>query len=404
MRVHPLRSVLFALAAAVPGCTSSDASGSDRATVRDSAGITIVETTRAAWTDSAAAWTIDPSPRLDIGIVDGALPYLLDRVVGATRLPDGRIVIANGGTNELRFFDSAGVHLQSVGGTGEGPGEFEYVRALSRCGADSLFAHDLNWQVKLFTADGEFVRQQLLQEPGSPRTPYQLACSPRGGFVISGWGMGDGPPQPGFSRAMTTVWLLDATGDSIGTIGAHLASERLTSSTGSRPHPFGRTTVFAFGAEEVYLGDGSRFEVKRHARDGRLVGIQRAPPEDLSITEDLLNAYREDVLSRVSESLRPAFEREFREMPLTDGVPAFTAIRLDPAEHVWVRRFTIPGETRETWGVFAPDGIFLGHLTMPPRFTLLEIGSDYVLGLSRDEDGVQRVQLHALDRRGERRS
>lgn len=399
MHVRRSATVLLAFAVVLPACRPGDASDADRATVRDSAGITIVETVRPAWSDSASAWTIDPRPTTEIGLVEGDLPYLLDRVEGATRLPDGRIVVANRGTNELRFFDAAGAFLQSAGGTGGGPGEFEYLRGLERCGADSLFAFDLNWQTKVFTADGAIVRQMVLLEPGSRRPPYQLACSPTGGFVISGWGISEGPPEVGFYRSMTAVWLLDADGDSLVSLGEHLGSERIGTPNGSGPHPFGRTTRFAIAADEVYLGDGSRFEVRRYSRDGRLIGIQRAPAEDLSITDALVSAYRDDMLERLPESRRPAFERELRDMPMPDGVPAFTDLRLDEAGYLWVQRFRVPGDTGDVWGIFAPDGVFLGHLTMPERLTVHEIGEDYVLGVATDDDGVQRVRVHALERR-----
>jgi hypothetical protein len=35
---------------------------------------------------------------------------------------------------------------------------------------------------------------------------------------------------------------------------------------------------------------------------------------------------------------------------------------------------------------------------MPPGLTLMDVGADYVLGLTTDENGVQYVQLHALQK------
>ena len=57
-------------------------------------------------------------------MLEGEDPYMLFGVRDATKLPDGRIVVVNAGTMELRVFDALGTHLATWGGRGEGPGEF----------------------------------------------------------------------------------------------------------------------------------------------------------------------------------------------------------------------------------------------------------------------------------------
>ena len=79
-------------------------------------------------------------------------------------------------------------------------------------------------------------------------------------------------------------------------------------------------------------------------------------------------------------------------------MPAFVEMHAAPDGHLWVERFRFPGDTGRRWGVFAPDGAFLGNLELPPNFAVTEIGNDYVLGVVTDELGVERVQLHRLIR------
>ena len=55
---------------------------------------------------------------------------MLDGVIDALVLSDGRIVVANQGTYELRVFNPSGIHFDTWGGEGEGPGEFPYLRGL----------------------------------------------------------------------------------------------------------------------------------------------------------------------------------------------------------------------------------------------------------------------------------
>jgi hypothetical protein len=46
--------------------------------------------------------------------------------------------------------------------------------------------------------------------------------------------------------------------------------------------------------------------------------------------------------------------------------------------------------------VFDRDGAWLGDVTLPAHFQPYDIGADYVLGVARDDDGVQTVVQYAL--------
>ena len=392
-------TLVVVLVASAAACDRSGDAAPGAVVTRDSAGIAIVESSGPAWSGPDAGWSVDPAPRVAIGEADGDAPYLLDRVEGATRLPDGRIVVADGGSNQLRFYDARGTYLRAVGGSGGGPGEFEHLRGLERCGADSLFAFDLRWRLTVFTADGRAARDLDPKLPGGDMPPYALACSPTGRFVVTGWGDIEREHRLGLYRSMTRVWTLDAAGGAAGDLGEHLGSERIGTRGGSGPHPFGRATRVAVGADAVYLGSGERLEIRRHAHDGRLTHLWRAPAEELAITPAVRDAHRAAMLQRVDPARHPALERELREMPMPDGLPAFTRLEVDGTGHVWAERFRVTGDTAAVrWAVFAPDGALLGHVALPPRFALHEIGDDYVLGTATDDEGVQRVQLHALRR------
>lgn len=113
------------------GCDTRDDLSSGAAIVRDSAGIEIVETTSQRY---PSEWRLETKSDWAVGEIEGDPAYLLSRVAGAMQLPDGRVVVADGGTNEVRFYGSRGEHLQTVGRSGEGPGEYQYLRALAAVG------------------------------------------------------------------------------------------------------------------------------------------------------------------------------------------------------------------------------------------------------------------------------
>ena len=82
------------------------------------------------------------------------------------------------------------------------------------------------------------------------------------------------------------------------------------------------------------------------------------------------------------------------------------SIRLDAEENLWVEPYSLPGAQAAPFEVYAPDGTWLGAVATPPGLGLgtdrvpvgFEIGEDYVLGLWRDELGVEYVRMYGLER------
>src|SRR5688500_13596154 len=64
----------------------------------------------------AVRWTLEPAPLVRIGADDGG--QSLHRVAAATRLADGRIAVANGGSHQIRIFGSDGALVRDVGRVG----------------------------------------------------------------------------------------------------------------------------------------------------------------------------------------------------------------------------------------------------------------------------------------------
>jgi hypothetical protein len=68
---------------------------------------------------------------------------------------------------------------------------------------------------------------------------------------------------------------------------------------------------------------------------------------------------------------------------------------------VWVAQY-VPSaaisSTPREWFVFDSAGEWLGTIPLPPNFDLYEVGSDYLLGRSRDEAGVETIQVLDLVR------
>ena len=396
---------ILSIACALHACANDTAR--DPFTARDSAGVYIVTTDTSTWGE--AAWRLTADPLLTIGAEEGDTLYLLSRTAGAIRLDDGTVVVADGGSNQVRFYDANGRFLRAVGREGKGPGEFEYIRNLKRCGTNFIYAFDLHWQAKIYDLQGELLREMPLLDPASGTTPYALACSRSGRFVITGWGARTATPVIGFYRATAPVSVLDENGSLLASLGEFPSSERIGTARGSGPHPLGRSTSVEIGADAVYVGTADALEVRKYslgprgaandvgaAATAQLIGIMRGPPQDLTIRPADLDGYRAAQLAEVSADQRPEVERQLRDMPLPPSFPAYTELKFDADGNLWVRRFQRPGEETPRWTIFGPDGVMQGDVITPPGLTVTEIGTDYVIGVHRDDLGVERVQVYGL--------
>lgn len=112
---------------------SSESREVPSATVQDSAGIRMVENVVPGG-DVPVYGTVG-EPDLEIGVVEGDPVYVFSFVADARTLPNGDVVVVDGGfqgtEQELRIFDSGGRHLRTIGRRGKGPGEFTRLTPLA---------------------------------------------------------------------------------------------------------------------------------------------------------------------------------------------------------------------------------------------------------------------------------
>ena len=69
-------------------------------------------------------------------------------------------------------------------------------------------------------------------------------------------------------------------------------------------------------------------------------------------------------------------------------------IKADSKDRLWIRSFEGYGTELATWVIVLPDGKPMARALLPTSIRLLEIGTDYLLGLNRDADGVETVEFY----------
>ena len=392
-----LAIAIFVAAACQVACR---AEASAQAT-RDSAGIRIVDNARPA-DGSRLPWRIGVEPALSIGEVVGEEAYLLHRANDATILPDGRIVIANTGSSELRVFDAAGVHLATWGREGEGPGEFTSLAGVEPWPGDSVVAwNSSTWVISVFDAEGALGRSFTLDSEAGTLEPRTVLHD---GSILGRTGEVTGD---GYRRSRETYELRRVEGGSPVEFGthpgeeSHLEWEGRTAVTGLIP--FGRWLWEAQWGELVVLTTDDNYEIRAYdPSTGALARIVRRDYENRAPTREEVDEAIEAALERAGLTGQhlEMTRRGYRSMPIVEQYPAFSNLLIDPLDHLWVREATLPGMDRPAplWTVFDPEGRALGFIETPDGLTVYEIGADYLPGLATDEMGVESVQLWELER------
>ena len=395
-------SLLLTLSTVACGDSNQTTDDGLAATVEDSAGITIVENDPPP-ADSRLPWQFSPQPSLSIGSVDSGAADEFFEVTDATRLADGRIVIANSGSSEIRVFNADGSHAATWGRRGEGPGEFTYgPSAVALWPGDSIAAPNPGGrEVSLFDLDGNHGRDVALN--ASLGNVEDLI--PAGKIVASSVMIEPGTPGSSNLIRYITEWaVLDADGTRNASLGEFLVSEDWTirgpdgSIQGSSPHPFGRRTSSAVWGELVAIGVQDSYEIKAFAADGTLARIVRHGGDPESPTQDDMDALFDRMFGNLPDEAQARARSMLQDMPPVDSYPAFEEILADGVGYLWVREYRKFGEGAAVWTVFDPEGRVQGLVETPAGLNVFEIGEDYVLGSAEDEMGVEHVQVWGLDR------
>lgn len=389
------RAAALLAGAVLAGC-GGDAEETSGATIRDSAGIRIVENPA----EPPARWSLGPEPLLDVGVVEGDEAYQLSDVTGAVWSARGELVVANRGTNEVRFYDADGRHVRSVGREGEGPGEFLALGSLERRG-DSLIVHDgRGWRFTIYSNDGE-----LLDTTPTDRPHIGLLSD---GTLLSYGVLPEGPRSPG-TYARSNGILIRDTGAIADTIARFRMFEAWTDTeVPGRSEPiFGHDTRVLVTGERVYVADNEAHEIRVLRSDGSLERVIRRTGAPRPLTEEDRDRFIDVRAQEYGDSPRAeVFMPAYRRQPARSTMPAFGRsglvddrlpwLLVDGMGRLWVLDYlAFPDET-PTWIVYEPEGRLLAEVPTPVGLALTYADAERVVGIWRDALAVEHVRVYEL--------
>lgn len=396
---YSTRSVLLLPLIAVAACAEQ---GTDSlVTVTDSAGTSVV-VNHATEGQVPLLFTAD-SVTLRLGVVEGEPAYTFSSVRDVKATPGGGVLVAEGQSRELRVFDGSGRHLRTLGGRGEGPGEFAALSGIAGTAGDTVWAWDARSQrLSTFLLGGE-----LLETIPGDGDPYgrilELRRLADGTFIArSRWRARDGGSRESSELVLVRDTLvlrhLDPalrTMDTVAVLPSDEFMQRTTTAgSGSgvmvsaqlAPRPFGRSTPFTLGGTAVVVGINDSFEWSARSADGHVTTVSRVLGIERPLAPEAVDRLREYYLSfATTVEQRQRVSDLFEGHPLPETIPPFESIRVDPAGRVWVARYKVTPDDESTWYVFSSEGRLLGRASLPVGLSVHEIGRDFVLGVLRDE-------------------
>jgi hypothetical protein len=377
----------------------TDSSAGPASVVRDSAGIQLVENVRPHWA-AGEEWLVG-EPGLTIG---GDPNDDLFAVAGAALLLDGRVAVAVAGTSEVRIYRPDGVLEHAWGRPGDGPEEFRLLARMGRGGGDTLWVHDYGHSRIVWLSPGDGFLGALTLAP--PLSAGMVTGRRSDGSFVLGqlWGT---PPlgatvSEGLAREAAAYVAYRPDGTPQDTLTLEPGREVMHRRDGERMTM--GSVPFAHHASDALLGDAlvvgdqvtRSFRIWAH---GGVTSVVRWTGPPLELEDEEVRAWTREAVADAPEAERTSLRAWYTDLPTPETKPAYGRFLPDPTGALWVAEYAARGEPTR-WDVFDDQGRWMGPVTMPSGFRLLEIGADHVVGVVRDHLDVERVEVRAILRGG----
>lgn len=367
----------------------------------DSGGVEIVRSTDQPWPRGEL---VHPARRVFGSETDG--PELFGRVAGARLHRNGSLWIEESQTREIRVFESgSGAHLFTIGGRGDGPGEFRRSEFLGFDGEGSAYVYDHEHRrLSVFSESGELRRSHLMP-PSLGISPRPRHVTPAGtllGHIVGG--LERRPVDGSTVRDTVRIWTMPLDGTAPALLMETLGALWYFHDGTPVSVPFAGGPRLGFRDDRVYVVDNSgeaSFSVYGPAGLERRVEIGRA-----SLQVD--GASRAMFAERIrragySASQLRIYEEHLSDMPIPEAQRHWDAVAVTDEGGVWLLRPRDPEPAMagvpaddQVWDVFDADGVFVGHMRLPANIRLMQLSGESALTIVGDELGRVTVAINEV--------
>jgi hypothetical protein len=329
-------------------------------------------------------------PQTTIGATEGEGPDVFAQIVDVELDAMGRVWIADGQQNQIRVFDSAGVHVRTLGARGGGPKEFNGIAGMDWAADGTLWVLDGgNMRFAVYDTAGRFITTHR-REVNIVTTPWPLGFDIRGNLYDRASVTSPGDEEvrvvrfgPGLQPRDTfrVPPFQDPVFEVAGEHGGNRSINRVNV-------PFAASQIWRLDPEGfVWVAVTDRYRLTRYRFDGtmdRMVERRTAAqPVTAEQRKAILDTYRrfEQSGGRIDQSRIPKTHPVIVEFFVADD------------GHLWVMPYR---GSPAKMDIFAPDGTYPGEVSNPGRLLpspVPAIRGDRMAGVVVDRDGLQSVLL-----------
>ena len=397
------------------GCGGGEGTEADGLVVRNSAGVEIVEHL-AAYIAALPVWTVEGEPVLDLGGGDDPAEEFTS-IRGALRFVDGRVLVAEGGSNELRLFGPDGAYVGTWARQGQGPGEFSGISEPRLLADDTVVVVDLRARrTSVFSTDGQFQRQILHPRgPGSESYSNLLGHWHDGGLLAEMRPMLTSPASATgpVSRDSFALGWMEGESSSFDTLVVVPAfewfpvefSEGGQALLGHGSVTFGRDTRLGHEGRRLFIGTNETNEIRLY-EDRTLRRIIR----DGTSAEPVMEEHRAQFFrdrkasfqrSNVSEQIRAEWRANLeRTTRFAEVFPHHDRLMIGTDGALWVEMWRSYEDEGRRFVVYDTQGRAIARANFPGRVRPLQVGPYYLVGMWRDPDDVPFVRVWRVRQEG----
>jgi hypothetical protein len=376
----------------------------------DSSGVHTVHSRHPRW-EEAGFWTVAREPSVSVGGLNGPIEEILEEVSAARRQRDGDLVVADRQGRAVRVYDGQGSFVKSLGRPGAGPGEFQSPAEVVLAPGDSILVWDEQlFRLSLFDEGGKPLGDRTLdmgvvaRKVDPPLYPGVVRPLPEGGFLVRLVDKGGGKGTvAGLSRRRSGALWVAEDQTSVKTIalfpGEEVVGVEAPWGFLDLEPPLAKRSPMAWSlhSRRICIGTQEGFAIDCYEENGernRISWDYDPPP----VTRGEVEGWRTETTRLLDPKVGPEeLKRMLDGVLLPERRPPHGPIYFDAGGNLWVEaglRESREGIHLECL-VFDPDGAWLGIVSLPP-LRILEIGSDYVLGVYQDDLEVQYLHLYEL--------
>jgi hypothetical protein len=322
----------------------------------DSVGLTqhVTNSGGGAWTDDQR-WRARVT--MELGVEDGPGPEVFGTIGAFAVDSAGNLYVLDEQASEVRVFDRDGLHVRSIGGPGQGPGELARPSGLNIDPSGNLWVWETSGRrFSIFDPSGQYLRSV-------PRLVSGVLFPWRGEFDTGGsmidWGLDYPELTAGGMDVMPRLAIFYPVRVSDDT-GALDTLPELRYESARTPFKRGLSTYVALD-DAIWFALTDEYKVYRRSLAGdttMVITLDGVPPEPVTAAE------RDSIVRLYAQ--RPAGATEFPLDEMPDVKPVITRLFDDRAGHLLVVPQVAGHEPGTLIDVFEMEtGMYLGRVELP---------------------------------------